>query len=91
MSDFVKERDKAFIDFVRTGNIKKVKAYSKKYGVPMPEDKKILAAGIYKAVQYCMRILDNVKNLAFQKCIEIGFVPFIDFDRDKNAEDRDAE
>lgn len=74
---FVKERDSAFIDFVKTGNTEKVIAYCKKYGVRMPKDKQVFAAGIYKAVQYTNSIPEDVKTLAMQKCLAIGFTPFI--------------
>ena len=80
MSDykqFVKERDEAFIDFVKTGSTKKVRRYCKKYGVDMPKERKVFAAGIYKAVQQCTNISEDVKVLAMQKCLEIGFNPLI--------------
>ena len=74
---FVKERNAAFIDFVQTGNELKVWKYCKKYGVPIPKDKGVFAAGIYKAVQECTGIPIEVKELAMLKCIEIGFHPFM--------------
>ena len=77
MKNFVKERDSAFIDFVETGSMKKVDAYCKKYGVPMPKDLKVKQAGIYKAVQYCTNISEETKNKAMIKCLELGFNPFI--------------
>lgn len=79
MNNFVKERDSAFIDFVKTGNKKKVKRYCHKYAVPMPTDEKVFAAGIYKAVLVCTNISDEIKDLAFQKCLELGFNPIINF------------
>lgn len=82
MVEFAKERDAAFSDFVLTDDPEKVRRYCEKYGVPMPEDKKIFAAGIYKAVQYCTNIPEDIKVLAMQKCLEIGFNPFIDWGRD---------
>lgn len=77
MSSFSKERDAAFIDFVQTGSKKKMIAYCKKYGVPIPGNDKIFAAGVYKAVQECRDIPEEIKALAMQKCIEIGFEPFM--------------
>ena len=77
MNDFVKERDNAFINFVETGSMKMVDAYCKKYGVPMPKDIKVKQAGIYKAVQECTNIPDNIKTKAVFKCMELGFNPFI--------------
>lgn len=74
---FVKERDEAFIDFVRTDSTKKITKYCKKHGVKIPKDRNVFAAGIYKAVQECMDIPDDVKVLAMQKCMKIGFNPFM--------------
>lgn len=85
MNDFVKERDAAFIDFVKTGNTAKLRAYCKKYNVPIPKDKKVMAAGVYKAVQCTTSIPEDVKVMAMQKCLQIGFNPFIkpyDYDRE---------
>ena len=77
MNDYVKERDAAFIDFVLNGNMDKVRKYCRKYGVSIPHDKNIFAAGIYKAVQKCIDIPEEIKLLATQKCLEIGFNPFM--------------
>lgn len=76
LAQFVKERDEAFTDFVMTGSTKKLKAYFQKYNVPMPKDKNIMAAGVYKAVQHCTGISDEVKNTAVMKCLDLGFSPF---------------
>ncbi len=73
------ERDKAFIEFVKTGNKEKVMRYCKKYGVPLPDDERIMSAGIYKAVQLCTNIPEDVKVMAMQKCLEIGFNPMMRF------------
>lgn len=72
-----KERDEAFTDFVVTGNMDKVKAYCRKYGVRMPEDEEVFAVGIYKAVQDCINISQEVKETAYKKCLELGFHPYI--------------
>jgi hypothetical protein len=74
---FAEERDKAFIDAVVNDKWDKVRKYSKKYGVPIPKDRNVMKAGIYKAVQYCTNIPEDVKNLAFTKCLELGFSPLI--------------
>lgn len=79
MNDFIKERDRAFTDFVRTGNTKKVRAYCRKYGVEVPKDKKVFAAGIYKAVCATTSIPQDIRDMAFVKCIELGFSPMISF------------
>lgn len=72
-----KERDEAFKDFVIWDNPTKLKAFCKKYGVPIPEDEKVMAAGVYKAVQYSTGISQEVKDIAFKKCVDLGFSPFI--------------
>lgn len=74
---FVEERDKAFIDAVIHDKWDKVHKYSKKYGLPMPKKRNVMKAGVYKAVQYCTNIPDDVKVLAIQKCLKMGFTPFI--------------
>lgn len=73
----VKERDEAYIDFVKTGNLTKIKAYSKKYDILMPKNKKAQKVGIYKAVQYCDNIPEDVKDKAKKECLELGYDPFI--------------
>ena len=77
MSSFTKERDKAFTDAVVNDKWDGVKRYAKKYGAPLPKSEKVMKAGIYKAVQYCTSIPEDVKTLAIQKCLEMGFNPFI--------------
>ena len=73
---FAKERDKAFTDAVVNDNWDGVKAYMNKYGFPSSSDT-VMKAGIYKAVQYCTDIPEDVKTLAMQKCVKMGFNPFI--------------
>lgn len=80
MRNFAKERDAAFIEFVKTGETDKVRKYCRKYGVPMPKEPKVFAAGIYKAVQECTNIPEDVKALAMQRCLEIGFNPFMNLE-----------
>lgn len=79
MKRFFRDRDEAFIDFVETGSTVKVRKYCRKYGVDMPKDKKVFAAGIYKAVQQCTNIPHEIKDKAFIKCLELGFSPLINF------------
>lgn len=75
--NYSEERDKAFIDAVVNDKWDKVRKYSKKYGVPMPKKRDVMKAGVYKAVQYCTNIPEDVKALAMQKCLEMGFNPLI--------------
>jgi len=76
-TQFVKDRNEAFTDFVLTGNTKKVRAYCRKYGVAMPKNRKVFAAGIYKGVQLCTDIPEDIKTLAMTKCLELGFSPLM--------------
>ena len=87
---FVEERDKAFIDAVVNDKWDKVRKYSKKYGLPMPKKRNVMKAGVYKAVQYCTNIPENVKVLAMQKCLKIGFTPFIKPIESKREDDEKA-
>ena len=61
MKRFVKERNEAFTEFVQ-GDRRKLIAYCKKYGVTLPKNDRVLAGGIYKAVQQCTDIPDDVKQ-----------------------------
>lgn len=77
MNDFVRERDAAFIHFVKTDDLSKVKAYCKKLGVQMPRSKKVQMAGVYKAVVAITSIPEDIQTMAMQKCLKLGFNPFI--------------
>jgi hypothetical protein len=44
----------------------------------MPKDEKVMKAGVYKACQYCTDISEEVKGIAMQKCLKLGFNPFIE-------------
>ena len=73
---FTKERDKAFTDAVVNDKWDGVRTYMNKYGFSSSSDT-VMKAGIYKAVQYCTDIPEDVKTLAMQKCVKMGFNPFI--------------
>ena len=72
---FVQERDSAFTEFVQTDDIKAVRKYCRKYRVKIPVNERVFKAGIYKAVQECRGIKQEVKDLAAVKCVELGFFP----------------
>lgn len=74
---FAEERDKAFIKAVVEDDWEAVRKYSKKYEVSVPKKRDVMKAGVYKAVQYCTNIPESVKVLAMQKCVQLGFSPFI--------------
>lgn len=86
---FAEERDKAFIDAVVNDKWDKVRKYSKKYGVPVPKKRNVMKAGVYKAVQYCTNIPEDVKNLAFTKCLKLGFSPLIKPYEPQESEDKE--
>lgn len=78
MRKFAKERDEAFVEAIVNDNWDKVRKYSKKYGIPIPKRKVAMKAGVYKAVQYCKDIPDEIKLQAMQKCLEMGLNPYIE-------------
>ena len=78
MKKFVKMRDEAFTEFVMEDKTEKLEAYCKKYQMRIPLEKKTARAGIYKAVQECTNIPDEVKEVAKRKCIELGFYPYME-------------
>ena len=77
MKEFVKDRDAAFTAFVLNDDWEPVKEYCSTYGVPMPDNPDVMAAGIYKAVQCITNMPDEVKVKAAMKCVKLGFTPFI--------------
>ena len=78
MNDFVKERDDAFVHFVKTDDLSKVIAYCKKWGIQIPKNKKVFVAGIYKDVVAIISIPEDIKTVAIQKCLRLGFSPLIE-------------
>lgn len=74
---FREDRDKAFIAFVMNDDWNAVKKYCTSYGVRMPDNPDVMAAGIYKAVQEVTNIPDEIKNVAAMKCLKLGFSPFM--------------
>ena len=78
MNDFVRERDDAFVHFVKTDDLSKVRAYCKKWGVQMPKSRKVLAAGVYKAVVATTSIPEDIKMAAMLKCLRLGYSPLIE-------------
>ena len=71
----VKERDEAIIEAVVNDNWDKIKAYAKKYSVPIPKKENDMKAGIYKAAQLCTNIPQDIRDKAFVKCIKLGYLP----------------
>ena len=77
MEEWVNERDEAFIYFVKTDDLSKVRAYCKKWDVQMPKSKRVLMAGVYKAVVAITSISEDIRTMAMQKCLKLGFNPMI--------------
>ena len=74
---FVRDRDSAFTRAVVDDDWSAVYKYLNKYGMERPSSRKVLRAAIYKAVQHCTNIPQDVKDIAVTKCIELGFSPLI--------------
>lgn len=72
---FLKDRHIATMNAILKDDFDGVKKYCRKYGVPIPKDERVLKAGIYKGAQECTDIPDEVKAIAREKCIAIGFKP----------------
>lgn len=74
---FIKSRDKAFTAFVLHGDWDAVLKHMAQYGQSVPKwmPTKVAQAGVYKAVQEITSIPNEVKAIAAQKCIELGFRP----------------
>ncbi len=77
INDFLNDRKAAFTKAVMNGDWKALRKYCKKYGIPVPKQKNVMKAGCYKAVQGCTDIPEEVKRVAFKKCLELGFSPWI--------------
>lgn len=77
VKEFVTDRDNAMAAFVMTDDRKPVLEYCDKYEISIPEDWKVFAAGVYKAVQVITTMPDEVKKAAAMKCMQLGFTPFI--------------
>ena len=78
MSELVKDRNEAFVEAVVNDNWDKLRKYSKKYGIPIPRKRAAMKAAVYKAVQYCKDIPEEIKLQAMQKCLEMGLNPYIE-------------
>lgn len=85
MSDFenfVKDRHKAFADVLYKDDLTELKKYAKKYGMKYPKGEnaeKIAKAGVYKAIPHCTDFSEEDKDMAFKKCLELGFNPIMRF------------
>lgn len=72
MKEFVKERDMALIEYIKTGNKKKLMAYFEKYHIPYSSNEKALEIAVYKAALQCNNIPDDIKNIARTRLTSMG-------------------
>lgn len=72
MKEFVKERDMAFIEYIKIGNKKKLIAYFEKYHIPYSNNEKVLEIAVYKAALQCNNIPEDIKNIARTRLAAMG-------------------
>lgn len=77
LSVYAERRNAALIHFVKTGDDSKYRAVCRTYNMPIPRSEDVFHAGMYKAVRYCTDIPEDIKKQAWDKCIALGFVPYI--------------
>lgn len=77
MKSFLDDRNKAMIAFVENDDWGAIRDYCISYGVDMPLNPDVMAAGVYKAVQEVTDIPKDIKVKAAIKCMKMGFEPFM--------------
>lgn len=77
IKEYRRKRDERFIEFVMNDNDKPIKKLAREYLIYLPKSKKAFRGGIYKRVQECANIPDDVKDVAFMKCLKLGMTPFL--------------
>lgn len=82
INEFLEDRKKALTKAVMDNDWGPFMKYCKKYGIQIPKDRKIMMAGCYKAVQGCTDIPEEVKDVAFKKCVALGFSPLFNQEGD---------
>lgn len=75
MIQYAKDRDEAFEAFVRTDDFSHIQRLWSKYNIKPDIPIEVAKAAVYKAVQECTNIGDDIKALAREKCIALGFKP----------------
>lgn len=74
---YVKKRDEAVRRAVLYDDWHGVRDLCVEYMIPMPTDETIFKAGIYKSASGITNLPDEIRKLAAEKCIELGFSPKI--------------
>lgn len=75
MIQYAKDRNNAFTAFVKTDDFSHIEWLWSKYGLKPDIPRNVVMAAAYKAVQECTGIDDDVKAMAREKCIALGFKP----------------
>jgi hypothetical protein len=70
---FIKERDTALIEYIKTGNKKPLMAYFEKYQIPYTSNEKIFDIAVYKAALQCDNIPEDIKNIAGIRLALMGY------------------
>lgn len=78
LKQYAKERDKAFEDVVLHDDLLGLREFCAKWRIPMSKKENVQRAAVYKAVQECTNISEEVKQLAREKCVNLGFKPTMD-------------
>ena len=73
LTKYTKERDKVFENVVLHDDLLGLREFCIKWRTPMPEKENVQRAAVYKAVQECANISEEVKQLAREKCEALGF------------------
>lgn len=77
IQEYAEDRDAAFSAFVKDGDFSHLDRLSEKWGMRLLPHTDAGAASVYKAVQECTRIPESVKRQAMEKCVELGFSPWM--------------
>jgi hypothetical protein len=77
LTRYTKERDKVFESVVLRDDLSCLREFCARWKIPMPEKENVQRAAVYKAVQECANISEEVKQLAREKCEALGFSAMI--------------
>jgi hypothetical protein len=76
--EYARNRDKALIEFILSGDDYEVRQLMQAVGTKIPEDEKAFHGGLYKSARYCTNISEIVKKKAWRKCKALGLKPYIE-------------
>lgn len=74
--EYVKDFRKMLIDFIQTDDIEAARRFFRIRGIAVPKKDLVLKLGLYKAAQDAERIPVEIKRMAAEKCLKMGFKPF---------------